>query len=405
MQRHTPQNSGKTTKGSRWIRALICLVVIFEANTALADARAPDSTIGSATVEEARVADACKALKVLKCGTQISVPSLLSGKLGPADPAELSRLGTQLWRRAQQSVDAKLVDDRLLYWQRLSLKRDFKADHLTDPGQLDQLEAFERASRGFDDLAFTTDADLNILITGFDPFGLHNRIDQSNPSGIAALSFDGLVISGGGKRAELQSAMFPVRFQDFDNGMVESVLVPLLAEGQLDAIVTISMGREGFDLERFPGRRRSATAPDNLLVKTGANAKNPLVPRLHDAPLDGAEFVEFTLPVLAMLAVQAPYPVRDNHNVATLKRGRFAATSIDSLANATAVSGSGGGYLSNEISYRSLRLVRNSSGKTIAAGHIHTPRIEGADATASHAITWQIRTLLEALLTELPVAN
>jgi len=182
--------------------------------------------VAKATVEEARVIEACQALAALNCDIHTGRPTLLRAILADSSISASSRLGTQLWRRAQQTSDAKIVDDRPLYWQRLSMKREFKERHGTQPAQVKLLEAFERASRGFDDLSFTASADLNILVTGFDPFGLHNRIDQSNPSGVTALSFDGLVISANGKKAELQSAMFPVRFADFDRGMVESVIEP-----------------------------------------------------------------------------------------------------------------------------------------------------------------------------------
>ena len=406
MHSNKPLNTGIATGSKLWIGVLLLLA----SRATWSDSPA----LAKATVEEARVPQACQALAALDCDIQTSRPTLLGAPLKDSSASAASRLGTQLWRRAQQTIGARIVDDRPLYWQRLSMKREFKTSHGTKPAQAKLLMAFERASRGFDDLAFTAAADLNILVTGFDPFGLHNRIDQSNPSGVAALSFDGLVITANGKTAELQSAMFPVRFADFDDEMVESVIEPLLANGTVDAIVTISMGREGFDLERFPGRRRSATAPDNLLVKTGANTKNPLVPLLGARPLDGPEFVEFTLPVTAMLAVQTPYPVVDNHKVATLERGRFAASSLKRLNEDTAVSGSGGGYLSNEISYRSLRLVHalaasassaSANAMPIAAGHIHTPRIAGADPAATHAITWQIRAMLEALVTQLPLTN
>jgi len=377
------------------MRIKFCFSCLLALATPLVFAQTQETHHGD--IEESRVAAACKAITEIVCGDLTTLSNQPDEGL---TQTTFRQLGTVLWRRSQQTTDAKIVDDRPLYWRRLGMKRNFKLAHAQQDALPELLNAFERASRGFDDLSFTKNADLNILITGFDPFGLHNRIDQSNPSGVAALSFDDLVITANGRRAELQSAMFPVRFADFDAGMVESVVASLLASGRLDAIVTISMGRDNFDLERFPGRRRSAQAPDNLLVRTGAAADNPLLPLLSQTPLQGPEFVEFTLPVAAMLNVQSPYQVNDNHNVATLAKGRFAAPTLTSLAGETAVSGSGGGYLSNEISYRSLRLVHMQS-TPIAAGHIHTPRIKGADPQATHQITWQLRKLLEALVTEL----
>ena len=95
--------------------------------------------------------------------------------------------------------------------------------------------------------------------------------------------------------------MVPVRYADFDQGEIESLLAPFYALNSVDLISTLSMGRSDFDLEHFPGLRRSATAPDNVNVYTGANKTNPLVPSLVAAPLIGDEFVLFSLPYNAMM--------------------------------------------------------------------------------------------------------
>lgn len=358
-------------------------------------------------VETRRIDAACAAIPTLNCAT---TPREIAWEFvpdsgAPRQPnyliAQTDNRGAALWRRAQRTVDTQgrvsVPDDRWLYWQRLRALRDLSEHCGATAACLAAAKRFEHASRGGLDLGFNQQTHLRILVTGFDPFGLHNHIDQSNPSGVAALALDGLVISHNGVTAELQTAMFPVRFADFDAGMVEDLIEPLLRDSSIDALVTISMGRDGFDLERFPGRRRSSTAPDNLLIKTGANSSNPLVPTLRGQPLSGAEFVEFSLPATAMLEVQKPYPVRDNRSVETLENGRFDAQSLQQLTPLTAVNGSGGGYLSNEISYRTLRLVK-ASGRPIPAGHIHTPRITGADGHATQAMTQQIRQLLEAAL-------
>ena len=387
-------------------RALALLLCGFSA----ALAANTQSTATALTLEEQRVEAACAELQ-LNCSADF-VPALISSQFDQAngvfDSKTATRLGNLLWRRSQQLDDQRqllAVDDRKLYWSRLAIKSVIKNRHQSTNADAKRtlelaLTRFERASRGFDDLTFGSDADLQILITGFDPFGLHNQLDQSNPSGVAALSFDGLVISSAGISAELQSAVFPVRFADFDEGMVESVVTPLLAERAVDAIVTISMGRDDFDLERFPGRRRSATAPDNLMILTGANAEQPLVPMLNGADLSGPEFVEFSLPVDSMQAIQSPFKVNDNRSVTTVEQGTGNATSLGDIVNNTSVRGSGGGYLSNEISYRTVRLAQQDT-RDIAAGHIHTPRIAGANRTTSHNITRQIRAMLEAALPEL----
>ncbi len=379
---------------------IICTLALGGVGFTTASDRLDQAVAVDHTVEEQRVAGACARLPVLGCAATSSALS------APDDIASATRLGTRLWRRSQHSADAAIVDDRLLYWHRLLAKRDFKKSFTEPAGRSNSaiLTAFERASRGFSDLEFRANTALKILITGFDPFGLHNRLDQSNPSGVAALALDGLVIGTQGLQAELQSAVFPVRFADFDEGLVESLLEPLLLAGAIDAVFTLSMGREGFDLERFPGRRRSAEAPDNLMVRTRAHASNPLIPALAGKPIDGPEFVEFTLPAESMVRIQQPYPVQDNRRVRTLARGTFEARSLAELEGEIAVSGSGGGYLSNEISYRTVRLASQQA-YLLPAGHIHTPRIKGHDPEASQQITRQIQAMLEAALPALQLAK
>jgi len=65
------------------------------------------------------------------------------------------------------------------------------------------------------------------------------------------------------------------------------------------------------------------------------------------------------------------------------------------LKDDTAVAGSGGGYLSNEVAYRALRL-RERLGATFAVGHLHTPRVDGYDADAESEMVAQIRDLVAA---------
>ena len=226
-----------------------------------------------------------------------------------------------------------------------------------------------------------------ILLTGFDPFRLDADIRQSNPSGLAALALDGTLIGG----LRVQSAILPVRYADFDSGIVENALREHFAKG-LDLAATVSMGRDAFDLERFPGRRRSTTEPDNRGEPGGGSATDPRPP----PGLDGPEFLEFSLPAESMVRVGGRWPVRDNREVQTLC-GPLTVNSLADLAGETAVSGSGGGYLSNEIAYRSL-LLGQRLGVGFPIGHIHTPAVQGHDAALEDAVVDQVRRLIEAAL-------
>lgn len=307
------------------------------------------------------------------------------------------RYAEDIWKQARISFNERNdLDDRPLYWARLqmssALRRANGFSELLPHQQRNLLWRFELLSRGSADINFDKQADKKILLTGFDPFFLDRHIDQSNPSGVVALSLDDVVLSVGGETAEIEVLMIPVRFADFDQGMIETLLTPYIKNKAVDMVLTVSMGRENFDLERFPALRRSANAPDNLNVYTGATKTNPIKPLLNNKPLIGDEFVEFSLPIEAMQTAMGEFKVNDNRRIATLA-GEFDATSLKSIVNQTSVSGSGGGYLSNEISYRSI-LLRNKYQPLLPVGHIHTPRISAFDPKALQAILSQTKNII-----------
>ena len=360
------------------------------------------------TIEELRLDKAQKVLPALKHKNhQVDTDMALLLKNGGFTQVvdNLRAYAEQLWSNEKKAVQLGALDDRALYWQRLAGTKAIKQHGLSfSASQRDALiEVFEAASRGRTELAYSKGATKKILLTGFDPFLLDKNIAQSNPSGIAALLLDGQVIEYKGITAEINTVMIPVRYEDFDHGEIESLLAPFYATESVDLIATISMGREHFDLEHFPGKRRSVTAPDNLNVVTGANESNPIIPLLGNLPLSGPEFVSYSLPYSAMTQASGEYKVIDNREVVILQQPenkKFAAQSLSELEHATAVKGGGGGYLSNEISYRSIRL-RNLLGSQIPTGHIHTPRIIGFDEKANLAVTAQIKEMLRLSLTEI----
>ncbi|MGY0216169.1 hypothetical protein ACWJJH_02150 [Endozoicomonadaceae bacterium StTr2] len=317
----------------------------------------------------------------------------------------VTEAANNLWQQAKQDMRSRGdYDDRPLYWARLGfnwvIANSTPGFVINDSQRTALQEQFEEVSRGRQDLAFTTDAPLKILITGFDPFLLDRNISQGNPSGIAALALDGQVIEYQGRKAEINAVIFPVRYGDFDAGEVESLLTPFYTDNTVDMVVTISQGRTEFDLERFPGKRRSAGAPGNLNIYTGASSRDPIIPMLNQQPLPGPEFVEFSLPVTAMQQASGEYRINDNHQVTTLEDGEIEAASLAQLEGKTAVRGGGGGYLSNEISYRSIRL-RNHLGSAIPTGHIHTPILRESTPVHAHPIIEQITGMLQRALPSL----
>ncbi len=295
-------------------------------------------------------------------------------------------LGEQLWS-TEQAGDQ--IDDRPLYWRRLAMQKQLKTRNADSAEHLE----FELASRGMLIDPYASDTSYRVLVTGFDPFHLDEHIEQGNPSGVVALAHHGRVIKVAGRKAEVRSMIFPVRYKDFDEFLVERVLATL--PESMDMVITVSMGRTGFDLERFPGRRRSVNTPDNHRQQGGGSPQRPVAP----PHLDGPEFVEFSLPVDAIRKGDGTFRVSDNRLVTTLEQGEFHAENLASLDSQTAVFGSGGGYLSNEISYRVLRYLQEKRSAALA-GHIHTPRMQGYDRELVGKISDQCSDLIRrAVLT------
>ncbi|WP_434930528.1 hypothetical protein ACRWQM_15255 [Shewanella sp. HL-SH5] len=371
--------------------ALMATATMAQANTLTKD------------VEELRLPLASKTMPRIVDRYQ-DVTEGLNNKLSSAtDELAITQMvaneGHRLWLQAVKDVQSGHTDDRALYWSRLMMRESLKTQRVgynIAPWQREILvSAIEKTSRGFSDIHFKTDTRIKILLTGFDPFFLDKDIGQSNPSGVTALALDGYQFNIDGKIAQIETVMIPVRFADFDKGIIESLLTPIYRDNSVDMIFTVSMGREQFDIERFPARNRSADAPDNLNVLTGASKTNPLPPMLNNQPLTGPEFVEFSLPIAAMQKEKGHWQVNDNHQVSTIDRGQFEAKSLNELQNETSVEGSGGGYLSNEISYRSILLMQQF-GRNIPVGHIHTPKVKGYDSQAEHDIVEQIKVMITA---------
>ncbi len=154
-----------------------------------------------------------------------------------------------------------------LYWARLGMTREVRTWQprfgLTGRQQDALLDAVERTSRGQTDIRYPAGGrPRRVLLTGFDPFTLDRDIRISNPSGATALALDGTVVETAAGPARIETAVFPVRWQDFAEGTVERTLRPYLPKA--DLFTTVSQGRVGrFDrahqrrlARRLPGQRQ-----------------------------------------------------------------------------------------------------------------------------------------------------
>lgn len=369
--------------------------------------------------------------------------------------ARVTAVGTRVWRAAVDRVQGKRTmgtlpagDDRMLYWARLTMTkrlRQFRPTSfvLTDAQRVDLEWELERASRGQYDIVLPPGAGyVRVVVSGFDPFTLgepgidDTNIRIGNPSGAAALAYDGLEVAlPNGKIAHLETFVLPVSYGPFARGMQEDTLGPWLRAGASRADVAITMSQGGgyrFELEEYNGRFhgvfegnddvRTCLGASQLASTNGCSIEPPKrwtgydpLPWRKDQP---PQFVASTLPVAEMIAANTGTKVPRPPGSTASPGNAFdvvwgydfaifpdcAKPDIESLytpvsttypppedpqppvATACARSGGGGDYLSNESAYRAT-LLRDVMGLTIPVGHIHTPVMSRFEAGNDAAIT------------------
>ncbi|MFD9320675.1 pyroglutamyl peptidase [Streptomyces sp. NPDC060053] len=354
-------------------------------------------TVPSPTVEEQRLAQAVPQEILTRSGFDAVAPRfarLLETSHSYAQARRVvTREGAALWRRAVDRVqgrgpaggDLSRDDDRPLYWARLGMTSRVRTWQpgfaVTDGQRTALLDALERTSRGQSDLRYPRHTkDLKrVLVTGFDPFTLDRDIRISNPSGATALALDGTVIQTADGPARVETAMFPVRWQDFADRTVERALRPYLPH--VDLFTTVSQGRVGrFDVERTNGAWRGGF-PDNENI-----GRTETVPVAD--PASQPQWTTTTLPYAAIVAADTGrFPVYDNTSVTEIPAGGAPSGGgaepvvrpDGPTAGSTARAGGGGNYLSNEIAYRAT-LLRDRLGlhDSLPGGHVHTPVLQFA---------------------------
>ncbi len=302
--------------------------------------------------------------------------------------AAVGKHALALWNAATARSQGGDTDDRPLYWARLEAVRFIRqweprwALGTADRAAL--VETFEKVSRGMTTAIFTgKTGNKRILISGFDPFQLDFReggdVRRANPSGAAVLALDGTTVSKGTVTGEIQGAVFPVRYAEFDAGWVESFFQPFLAStSPPNMIMTISQGGKAFEVEHYASVSRGRHTGNVREPATGSPRGSTgvlLPPGLAGAP----EFTETTLPEAAIrTALGRSAPLPGEVEATEMPRGQttprtFTPATGGPSAGSIAITGSGSDYLSNEIMYRTTLIRDRSANKTVPVGHLHTP--------------------------------
>jgi len=176
--------------------------------------------------------------------------------------------------------------------------------------------------------------------------------------------------------------------------------------------MSISQGESEFELEEFAGRRRSEeTYKDNLGKTGGGSQTKPVVPT---GMATGDEFIKETVPAPMLgamrgaagrkAAITKETEVKDLPPGATKPRDLPqgpGSTKDSAKTPGLAVTGSGGGFLSNEIFYRNS-LLQTTTGTKIPMIHLHTPALQPGVADAERNKQIDIaRNILRAALPHL----
>ncbi|MEN8655096.1 pyroglutamyl peptidase [Streptomyces sp. 21So2-11] len=358
------------------------------ADSATAPAAAPP------TVEERRLEKAVPQEILRRSGFDSVAPEFARALRGArsygAAERAVVRHGSRLWQRAVDRAqgrgpaggDLSRDDDRPLYWARLGMTSELRkwqaSFGLPDESRGRLLGRLERASRGQDAIHFpgakaakgAKGGMKRVLVTGFDPFTLDRDIRISNPSGATALALDGTVVRTAAGPARIETAVFPVRWDDFADGMVERALRPHLPE--VDLFTTVSQGRVGrIDVERHNGAWRGGFGDNVNISRTG-------IAPVED-PASQPQWTATTLPYREIVAADTGrFPVYDNTSVTEIPAGATSPVVRPDgpTAGSAARAGGGGDYLSNEIAYRATLLRDRLGLDGLPGGHVHTPVLE-----------------------------
>ncbi|MFD8471091.1 pyroglutamyl peptidase [Streptomyces globisporus] len=345
-----------------------------------------------ATVEEQRLDRAAPQEILRRSGFDAFAPrferALQHAKSYAQAERTVTRHASALWQRAvgraqgrgPATGDLSRGDDRPLYWARLALSRELRAwtprFDLDDQRRAALRYALETASRGQGDIHYPGHRAKRVLVTGFDPFTLDRDVRIGNPSGASALALDGTLVQTPDGPARIETVVFPVRWADFAEGVVERALARHLPH--LDLFTTISQGRQGrFDVERTNGAWRGGFADNENASSTG------LVPVAD--PATQPQWTSTTLPYRQLAeADTGRFPVYDNTEVTEIPAGGTQpVTRPDGPTPGSAArAGGGGDYLSNEIAYRVTLLRDRLRLPDLPGGHLHTPVLQfGAENT------------------------
>lgn len=200
---------------------------------------------------------------------------------------EVINISTQLFKEGTQRILGSWEKkDQILYETRILFLcyTKFSKNKIVIANRFALLQDIESYSRGRNTVKFTS-GNKKVLVSGFDPFVISGNL-PTNKSGFLALALHNQILGEGSSKVEIQSVTWPVRYEDFDKGFIESFYNEWIDE--VDGIITFSLDpntNTNICIDRFAANYRGGYIDNNIVsFKEGKN----ILP-------SGAEFYETTL--------------------------------------------------------------------------------------------------------------
>jgi pyrrolidone-carboxylate peptidase len=327
-------------------------------------------------------------------------------QVGLSQP-DLRSQGQALWELGYKFVQTTRKDDRMLYYARLESLAVLRAFCKRQKPSLtlspENLNIFEWSSRGLETsdgrsvlIKFEATSNRKVIVTGYDPFLLDDGPTKSNTSGLIALDFHNKTSGSTASPATVKTAVLPVRFRDFDEGLIEKIM----GQGVKDASMILTCSWTGspyYNIDRFPTRYRTKALHDNehrysatdqpsgMDIVTAPFYLETTLPYNHpdvlwrDRKVIGPS--PATAPADTFLVLNQSYKLLSYTGTAE-DPGKYRADPVPGTEasylpkekpnNEEVGRGSGGSYLSNEIFYRTAN-VRRVVRPQLATGHLHVP--------------------------------
>lgn len=323
----------------------------------------------------------------------------------------VNTFGLQALARARATVrdnNHANADDRPLYWARLKMQAILKShafliQRFVEGATL--VQSLEARTRGLDPAPSFAGAGANrrVLLVGFDPFRVrpgatHHNSHYSNPAAVAALFLHGNATAVPGMF--IQSVILPVRFEDFDAGMVDN-LVDNYLQGANQANMILTLGYNidlSIHVERFATRFRSPSVADNLNVlgqpavhyelnaaqtALQAMAGNVNLPRYLETTLPVARMVPGSPMAAAPTGTQAAKTVLFDQRFTLagaaapqgVENNQSAFAALAPPPNTEVEQGSAGNFLAKEVFYR-IAWRRTQRNTTLKTGHVQLPKLQ-----------------------------